>query len=390
MNIQKLLVASLMVTTALAIPTTLFSQEDELKAQAHRDASIKRMQQRVSEIESEVKEAELSHAQALGEEAFNLYGQIDQTFLRMKTAYQQQVIELNLRMQRKWEQVESAGVEDRDSIDQALQQLERDWDRTFDRLTKAHESHLKQLGESLAKLQGEFSDAAGRAKAELEASNFEAVARWEKSHDLVLAINRTYIQIVNDQLRWQQKEVARNPDDQKVIQRIAKTRIRHSSIQERFQRRLSSHVHHLEKELETRLAQLKATRIWDTRREIMTMVDSLYERTHATFEMLEASYLDVNQAYMSEMKSLTSTDERVDELAASIKETQSVLSKSYLARVEFIGLQIIDFEARIEKGSSSEEQAAWKARMTDLRLLSRNLKTKAKELTEPPVRTVRR
>lgn len=390
MNTQKLLITSLVLGAVFAIPAIVLSQADQSKAQAHRDASIKRMQQRAAEIESEMKEAEQAHAQALGEEAFNLFGQIDQTFLQMKKAYQQQVIELNLRMQRKWEQVESAGIEDRASIDATLELLEKDWDRTFDRLTKAHESHLKQLGDSLAKLQGELSKATGRAKAELEASNFEAVARWERGYDFVLALNQTYVMIVNDQLRSQQKKLLENPADQDLAKRITKIRTRHANVQKRFRQRLVSHIEHLDQELETRQAQLKATDVWDTRREIMAMADKLYTRTDTLFEMLQASYRDVYQAYASEMILLPSYDEQVEELAASIKETMSTLSDSYHQRVKFIDQQIADLDARIKKGASVDEQATWKAKMTDLRLLARALEIKAAALTDPPMRTVRR
>ena len=389
MNIKTTIALTLFLNVILALPPIALSQQDDVKAQAHRDASIKRMQARVTEIESEMKVAEFAHAQALGEEAFNLYGQIDQTFLQMKNAYQQQVIQLNQRMQRKWERVESDGETDRDAINDALTQLEKDWERTFERLTVAHKSHLDQLKDSLAKLQGEFSEAVGRAKAELQASNFEAIARWEEGHELFLALNKTYVQIVASQLDWQQQELARNSSDKDMADRLAKTRIRFANIQGRFQRRLTSHINHLDEELTTRLAQLSVTQVWAARREIMEMVDELYTRKHTTFETLQTSYQDSVNAFSDEAKSLAASDDRAAKLKTNIKATNSKLGDSFLTRVEFIADQIGDYESRISVGASMEETATWTAKITDLRLLSRTLKTKATQLVEP-IRTVRR
>lgn len=390
MNIQKFFVISLALLITLSVPASASCQEDVTKAQSHRDASIHRMQKRVAEIESEMKDAETSHAQALGEEAFNLFGQIDQTFLQMKNAYQQQVIVLNERMQRKWEEVESTELGDREAINDALLELEKDWDKTFERLTKAHKSHLDQLNDRLAKLNGEFSTAAGKAQAELEASNFEAKSRWEEGHELFLAINRTYVKIVEGQLGWQQDEAARNPADTSMAQRLVKTRVRYANTQKRFRRRLAGHLEHLDEELSIRLKQLSATNVWDTRREIMSMVDGLYARKHVTFEHLQSSYRETASAIAAEMREVKSDSERYAQLTENIKTTKSDLSGSYLARIDFIAAQISDLESRIKIGASVEEKAKWTAKMTNLRLLSRSLKVKSIELVVPPVRTVHR
>ena len=79
-----------------------------------------------------------------------------------------------------------------------LELLQNDWDKVYQRLTKTHDEHLVQLTESLSKLRGRFSEIASRAKSDLEASQFESLARWEKTHEIFLTVNETYAKIVGD------------------------------------------------------------------------------------------------------------------------------------------------------------------------------------------------
>lgn len=352
-----------------------------LQAQVDSNAeSIDKMKQRIEQIEKEMQDVDTGLAQELGEEAFSLFGQIDQTFFQLKSTYQQQVIELNRRMQRKWEKIESAKSEDRDEIARQLVQLEKDWDRTYDRLTEIHDEHFQQLKDSLAKVRGEFSEVAGKAQSELEASNFEARSRWEKGHEIFLRVNKTYVGIVGDQLQWLERYTKENPGDIKSASELAETRHRYAALQKRLQKRIAGHIGHLEDELETRLAQLEVTRVWEPRRIIYKSIDELYERTQSTFESLQSCMRDSLSVFVSEQDDATTSKKRKDELGISIRQTATTLKSSYLARMKFIDAECDELDRRIAGSAKAEEKATWNAKVTELRLLANNLRQQAADL----------
>ncbi len=84
------------------------AQETDLKREQQRAASIASMENRIAQIEREIKAAESERAQELGEDVSGLLGQIDDTYMQLKNSYQRQVVGLNQLMQRLWKQAESA------------------------------------------------------------------------------------------------------------------------------------------------------------------------------------------------------------------------------------------------------------------------------------------
>jgi len=370
------------MVTALIAARSANAQIDSL---AH-DDSIKRMQDRIEKIEEQMKDVDLVQAQTLGEEAFGLYSQIDQTFLQLKTAYQQQVVQLNQRMQKKWEQIEQANEHDRSEIANQLTQLERDWDRTFERLTNVHDDHLQQLKDSLNKVRGEFSEVAGRAQAELEASNFEARARWEQGHELFLAVNKTYVQILGDQLKWLELKRSENPNDDELKSKLTSVRNRYAALQDRLQQRLTTHIEHLQEESKTRTAQLSVTTSWNAKREMFKAIDDLYQRANEMLELTQSSYQESLAAFESQLGDSAISSQNETELVNTIKAIQLRLKECYLCRIAFVESECAGLELRTTQSSNAEEKSTWTARATNLRLLARELATKTKEIEAAPLR----
>lgn len=352
--------------------------------------SIDKMRQRIIQIEDRMKEVDGELAQQLGEEAFGLFGQLDQTYLQLKTSYQQQVIQLNQRMQRKWEQIESARKGDREVIRKQLKKLEKEWDQTFNQLTKIHDDHLSQLKDELAKVRGKFSEVAGKAQEQLEASNFEALSRWERGHEIFLAANKTYVVIVGNQLQWLEGQMQENPDEETEA-KLKEVRNRYATLQSRIQKRLVRHVGHLKEELETRQAQLKVTQLWESRRVIYGLIDDLYQRTQSTYEHVQTCMRDSVEAFHAEEANTPTGSSRKKELGANIVATEASLKNSYLERATFSEAECTELEQRIAGSANAEEKATWTAQVTDLKLLAKDLRQKAFDL-EPnrPSRTARR
>lgn len=350
--------------------------------------SIARMQSRVAEIEKEMKEGEREKVSLLGDEVVGLMGDIDDTYLQIKTSYEKQVIQLNQQMQRKWSEIESAETFDRKKVNQQLAKLEEEWDLTFERLTEVHDSHLEELKTSLAKVRGEFSGIAGKAQAELESSSFEAVARWEKGHELFLALNKTYVKIMATQLDWLDTKVKKTPDDTDLLAKRNEVRDRYYKIQEKLQKRLTSHIKHLEHELQVRVAQLDMLKVWDARRTIFAFVDDLYERADKTWENLEDSMLSMISTCEIEVEEDLS-ENRSANAQVKIVTLKGALKSNYLQRSAYVEEVCMELEERIAGSANAYEKAEWTARVTDLRLLIRELDVKAFRIDSKAVTLLR-
>lgn len=370
---MKYLNTAIVCLTLFAVSASPVVGQDEF---VEKSKSIARMQKRVAEIESEMEKGGREKASLLGDEVFGLMGQIDSAYTQIKSSYEQQVIQLNQQMQRKWSEIEAGETFDRKKVNQQLAELEEKWDRTFERLTEVHDSHLDELKQSLAKVRGEFSSIAGKAQAELESSSFEAVARWEKGHELFLALNKTYAKIIATQLDWLDKKVAKTPDDSDLLAKRNEVRDRYYTIQEKLQKRLTSHIKHIEHELQTRVAQLNSTKVWKARRSIFDSIDDLYERADTTWENLEDSMLSTMKICQTESEE-TASDSRSTEAQTRIVSLKGDLKSSYFRRSAYVEEVCLELEERIAGSANVEEKAEWMARVTDLRLLIRELDVKA-------------
>jgi len=399
MNIKlnKKYLLSFILTFAVGITVSAFGQEEELKKQEQQAASIEKMQQRIAEIEKEMKEGEFKRTQALGEEAFGLIGQIDETYLQMKESYQQQVIQLNSRMRQVWEKIENSEGATRESLDNKLQLLQSDWDRVYQRLTRTHDQHLDQLKDGIRKLRNEFSTAAGRAEEELETSHFESMARWEQTHEVFLNVNQTYAQIVGDTLVHLKKRLREEPGNRELADRLEKVKDRYFTVQRRLQTRYRSHLGHLDDELAIRMIQLEATEEGKSKLQIEQLLEQLRDRKNETFKNLQVSYretISASESVLSEMNSRLNTttgrakenlEDQLAELQSEIAESKSSLQKSYSGQISFIEKQIEHLTNRLS-GADEETKQLISTRMNDLRsnveTLTKNsdaLKAKADE-----------
>ena len=242
---RSFVIPALAAVLAFGVCRTAFAQQAEVQQQEQRKSSIKKMQTRIAEIEKEMKSAATQRSQELGNEAFELFGQIDQTYLQLRNVYQQQMIQLNERVRQTWLELENAQGLARETTDKKLETLEKDWERSYQRLTESHDRHLAQLKDGLSKLRGEFSAAASQAQAELESSHFESIADWEKAHELVLDVNRAYVEIVGNQLSGLESLHKNVPDSKDIQNRLQRTSSRYLKAQKRLQSRIESHLAHL-------------------------------------------------------------------------------------------------------------------------------------------------
>ena len=384
---KKLLVSIFMILVwggwALAA-----GQEEEVRSQDQRIASIEKMKNRIAAIESEIREAEIDRANALGDEAFELFGQIDETYMEMKNGYKQQVILLNDRMRRMWEKLENDETESRESLDKKLANLQSEWDRVFAHLTATHDWHLDQLKDSLAKLRGEFSAAAGQAKSELETSQFESLARWEQTHEILLKISQTYAKMVGDQLAYVQQRVKEKPEIEELRERLGQVRDRYILLQTRLQQRYWAHVDHLVDELDIRKLQLAATSGWDQERRARRMVEDLWHRLDTTFKDLRGSYegtvaaIESAYAKMQEEaqnnsgRAKEALEEKLSSYQAELARMQESLQKSYTRQIDILNDEI-DERNKWLSSSSVAEKARFQAKITSLQGLKEDLQRQA-------------
>ncbi len=382
--VEKISLLSVAIVALLMVCTLATGQEEEVKQQEQRTASIERMQKRIAEIEEQVKSASLERAQELGEEAFGLFGEIDQTFLQMKDNYQQQVSLLNDRMRQMWENVENSDGETRESIDKKLEMLQTDWDRVFNHLTQTHDSHLQQLKESLVKLRGEFSKSASRAQAELETSHFDAMVRWEQAHEIFLKISQTFTKAVGDQLASAKARIRDNPDVKEFAERLDRVRTRYWSNQNRLQQRYLSHLDHLREELALRQLQHSVTTARDEKQKIRSQLEHLNNRTQTTYDDLQTSFGETVATLETAVNDLTAKlktaagtereklEEQVAALASQLSVTKKSLVASYQSRLEFTQSQVDELGKWI---SDADEEAGkrYEAKLESLRALANRL-----------------
>ena len=292
MNFKRLSTALLTATTFfLVLGNTAFvwAQQQEMELREKREAAIETFQARLAEIEKELTTAETKRSQALGEEAFQLIGKIDQTYVQLKDMYQRQVIQLNKQVQQTWRQLEIVEGETPGSLEKKLDSLESDWEQAYQRLTQNHERHLKQMGESIAKLRSELSAIGSDAQAELATSHFEAVARWEEAHEIFLSMNEAYVDMVDEQLSRLRKKKLADASNSQLEQNLERVRGRYLAAHTRLRDRLKSHLTHLDDEYDVRKSPLTmATE--ESKKLIREKLHQLSQRKHKTYEKLQTSY----------------------------------------------------------------------------------------------------
>lgn len=379
----------MLVVAILTLPpgNFLMGQEAEIRWQEQRTASIEKMRKRIAEIEKEVKSAGVERAQELGEEAFGLFGEIDQTYLQMIDSYQQQVVLLNERMRQMWENVERKEGESRESIDRKLALIQSDWDRVYQQLTQTHDRHLEQLKNSIAKLRGEFSESALLAERELETGHFESLVRWEQAHEIFLKISQTFAKTIGDQLAYVQDRVRDNPDIPELNERLERVRTRFRLSQKRLQQRYLSHVDHLAEELAIRQLQYGASNDSKDKQRIRYQLEHLCSRTHSTYQDLQDSYREtiaaltsISNETKSKLKSATNRErevleERVADLQSEVRQLNDALISSDRARISFIRREVAEL-ANWTSEVTEEEKNRLEAKTKSLNALAESLRAK--------------
>lgn len=341
------LLVTVFVLSSVVAPAN--AQEAELKKEQQRAASIASMVERMSRIEREIKAAETERAQELGDEAFRLFGQIDDTYLQLKASYQQQVLELNQLMQQLWEQTEDSDDLGREALDEKLNGLEANWDSLYERLTQTHDQHLRRMQSRIAKLRGELSLAGNQAEEELESSRFETMARWEKAHELFLAANQTYARAIGRRITALRDEASKQPDDSSSETRLRSTRNRYWIVQSRLQSRYQGHLGHLDREIEVRERLLPVVSGLEPQREALNQLKQLYRRKHETYENMQTSYRETEAALKVAITDLqdasfssqqTPVNKQLANLRSQLVNSRLALHASYYDRLDCIDRQL--------------------------------------------------
>lgn len=250
-------------------------------------------------------------------------------------------------------------------MDKQLAELETDWDSLYDRLTQTHDQHLRRMRSRIVRLKGEFSLTKSRAEEELESSRLETMSRWERAHELFLAVNQTYARAVGRRITALRDEAEKQPDESLGKNRLRLTRNRYWSTQSRLQSRYQGHLGHLDREIEIRERLLPVISGGERQREALSQLTQLYRRKQATYENMQTSYRETETALevaIVDLQAASADSQQAPDnhelanLRSQLVNSQLALHASYYERLDCIDRQLKQWTERFATMSITDER----------------------------------